>query len=213
MTTKSGVIYSKMMWRLIDLAFALFFLVLTGPLLLLISMLTKLDSTGPVLYKPEMIGKHGRAFRLFRFRTMQVASRHVSPDQRWTRIGSFIRNYSLDHLPMLLNLLKGDLTIIGPCPMEREAVDMQRPDWQEYFRVEPGLFNAAVLALGGAWTATRISDPTLNQELELEYLKERSALSDLGLFWKSIRAYFRSRGNVKARGEPDPALDQRLNRE
>lgn len=199
------------MRRLIDLAFALFFLVLTGPLLLLISILIKLDSTGPVLYKPEMIGKHGKAFRLLRFRTMHVDSRNVPSEQRWTRIGSFIRNYSLDHLPMLLNLLKGDLTIIGPRPMESEAVNMQSPDWQEYFQVKPGIINPAVLTLGSAWTATRKSHPTLNQEIELEYLKRRSTLSDLGLFWRGIRAYFRSRGNVKARGKPDPALDQRLN--
>ena len=201
-----------MMRRLVDSIFALSLLVLTGPLLLLISILVKLDSSGPVLYTPEMIGKNGRVFRLFRFRTMHVGSSSVSSQKRLTRVGSFLRDYSLDHLPMLLNLLKSDLTIIGPRPMEREIVDMQSLSWQEYFQVKPGILNVAVLKLGKAWTPTRTSHPMLNQELELEYLKERSTRSDLKLFWKALEAYFWSRGNIKARGEPDPSVKHRVNK-
>ena len=200
------------MRRLVDCISALSLLILTGPLLLLISILIKLDSSGPVLYTPEMIGKNGRVFRLFRFRTMHMNSNSESSEQRWTRIGNLIRNYSLDHLPMLMNLLKGDLTIIGPRPMEREIVDMHSPSWQEYFEVKPGILNIAVLKLGRAWTRTRTSHPTLNQELELEYLKARSTRSDFKLFWKALHTYILSRGNIKARGEPDRSLKKRLNK-
>jgi lipopolysaccharide/colanic/teichoic acid biosynthesis glycosyltransferase len=210
-TAENRVIYSKMMRRLVDCISALSLLALTGPFQLLISILIKMDSSGPVFYTPEMVGKDGRAFRLFRFRTMRVDSGNSSPEGQWTRVGIFIRNYSLDHLPMLLNLLKGDLTLIGPRPMEREAVNMQSPVWQEYFRVKPGLINSAVLALGSAWTSTRMSHPALNQEIEIEYLRGRSTWSDLELFWKAVRAYFRSQGNVKARGKPVDAVQQRLN--
>lgn len=201
-----------MMRRLIDVVFALFMLVLTSPLMFLVALLIKVDSTGSVLYAPQMIGKNGRLFRLLRFRTMEVAQGAVNSEQRLTRVGSFIRNYSLDHLPMLLNLLKGDLTIIGPRPMEYEAVDLHDPGWQQYFRAKPGMFNYAVLKLGKRWTSVRASHPTLNQELELEYLQQRSSISDLQLFWDAIRAYIVSRGNIKARGKPDGALEQRLDR-
>jgi putative colanic acid biosynthesis UDP-glucose lipid carrier transferase len=108
-----------MIRRLLDLAFALFWLTVTAPVMLTIVILIKLDSPGPVLYVPRMIGQDGRPFRLFRFRTMHVdRPAHLRPDERLTRIGHFIRNYSLDHLPALFNLLKGDLSVVGPRPME-----------------------------------------------------------------------------------------------
>jgi sugar transferase EpsL len=80
----------------------------------------------------------------------------ISPDssieKRLTTVGRFIRNYSLDHLPMLLNLLKGDITIVGPRPMELEVVRLDDPMWQQYFQAKPGLLNYAVLKLGKMWT-------------------------------------------------------------
>jgi lipopolysaccharide/colanic/teichoic acid biosynthesis glycosyltransferase len=132
----------------VDLVFAMLGLILFLPLLLLIAILIKIDSSGPVLYDPVMMGQYGRLFRLCRFRTMYKASAALPAEQRHTRVGRFIRNYSLDHLPMLLNLLRGDLTLIGPRPMELRSVDIQDPLWKRYFEAKPGLFNYAVLRLG-----------------------------------------------------------------
>jgi len=127
----------------------------------------------------------------------------LTAEERLTRIGRFIQNYSLDHLPQLFNILKGDLTVVGPRPMEIEVVNMQDPIWQRYFEVKPGLVNYAVLRLGRTWTPSRATAPALNQELELEYIEKRSSLFDLHLLWKTLRALIASRGNIKARGEPD----------
>jgi lipopolysaccharide/colanic/teichoic acid biosynthesis glycosyltransferase len=157
-----------------------------------------------------MVGQHGKVFSLWRFRTRSVDHRNLSAEQGLTRVGRFIRNYSLDHLPMLINLLIGDVTLVGPCPMELEVVDVQEEIWGQYLSVKPGLFNYAVLKLGKLWTPSRMSDPALNQELELEYLQRRSAILDAGLILWLLWALIKSRGNVKARGAPDPEAERRV---
>ena len=198
------------MRRAIDLLVAIFCLVVFGPLILLIAVLIKLDSNGAILYRPKMIGQHGKQFSLFRFRTMSMDHLDLTAEQRLTPVGRFLRNYSLDHLPMLFNLLLGDLTLVGPRPMEPEVVDFGDKVWQEYFIVKPGLINYAVLKLGKRWTPSRNSHPALNQELELEYLQRRSPIYDLQLIVKSIGGLIRSKGNVKARGPVDPELERRM---
>ena len=199
------------MRRAIDLLVAISCLTVFGPLILLIAILIKLDSGGAILYKPRMVGQYGKEFSLFRFRTMSMDHVDLSAEQRLTRIGRFLRNYSLDHLPMLFNLLVGDLTLVGPRPMEIEVVDYQDKSWQLYFAIKPGLFNYAVLQLGRIWTPSRSSHPALNQELELEYFSKRSTGNDLALMMKFIWELIRSKGNVKARGSADPELERRMN--
>jgi lipopolysaccharide/colanic/teichoic acid biosynthesis glycosyltransferase len=192
-----------MVRRLIDLTFAVFWLIVTAPVILAIAVLIRLDSSGPALYTPTMIGRNGRLFRLFRFRTMHVdAPAHLSPDEKLTRVGRFIRNYSLDHLPQLFNVLSRDLSVIGPRPMEPEFVDVQGPTWQKYFQVKPGLFHYAVLMLGRTFGPSSGGNLGLKQELELEYIQKRSLLFDLQLFWRTVVAHIASKGNVKVRGVP-----------
>ena len=192
------------MRRLIDIVFAIFWLIITTPVFLLIAILIRVDSSGRVFYSPQMVGHNGKKFALFRFRTMSPEAHQLGNEQRLTRIGSILRNYSLDHLPQLINLVKGDLTIIGPRPMELHIVNLQEPVWQQYFRVKPGLFNYAVVKLGKSWTPSRSTHPNLNQELELEFQQKRSVTADLQLFAQFVRKFLVSRGNIKARGEPDP---------
>ena len=191
------------MRRMIDILFAVLSLVVMLPLLLLIALLLRVDSYGPVFYRPKMVGWNGEVFSLFRFRTMHT---DVGAKQRFTRVGHLIRNYSLDHLPQLFNLLKGDLTLIGPRPMEVDIVDLQDPLWQQYVSSKPGLINYAIYKLGKEWTRSRSSRPELNQELELEYLKQRSISSDAKLFVQSLWKLAASKGNIKERGETEPDL-------
>lgn len=195
--------------RLLDLMFVLFCLIVTVPVILVIAILIKLDSPGPVLYRPQMIGKNGKPFRLFRFRTMRIdVPAHLSPEEKLTPVGRFIRNYSLDHLPTLVNVLRGDISVIGPRAMEPEFVDLQDPIWQRYFSVRPGFFNYAVLKLGKTFGPSKANNLPLKQELELEYIQRQSLWFDFKLFARFIWAHIVSGGNVKARGEPDPAAKQ-----
>ena len=191
------------MRRLIDIVFAIFWLIITAPVFVLIAILIRVDSPGSVFYPPQMVGHHGKTFALFRFRTMSPEPHHSGNEQGPTRTRRILRNYSLDHLPQLTNLLKGDLTIVGPRPMELNVVDLQEPVWQQYVQVKPGLFNYAVLKLGKSWTPSRSTNPDLNQELELEFQQRRSTAADLQLFVRFVRIFLLSRGNIKARGEPE----------
>jgi lipopolysaccharide/colanic/teichoic acid biosynthesis glycosyltransferase len=196
--------------RLFDLIFALSCLIIAAPAILVIAVLIKSSSPGPVLYAPQMVGENGRLFRLLRFRTMRAdETARLSPDERLTRVGRFIRNYSLDHLPTLVNILKGDIGVIGPRPMEPEFVDLQDLTWQRYFRVRPGFFNYAVLKLGRTFGHSKTDNLPLKQELELEYIQKQSFVFDLQLFLRFVWAHIASGGNLKMRGKPDPALKDR----
>ncbi len=191
------------MRSIIDILFALLGMIVMLPLILLIAVLIQIDSPGPVFYKPGMVGWNGKVFSLFRFRTMYI---NVDKENEFTRVGRFIRNYSLDHLPQLFNLLTDDLTLIGPRPMEVDAVDLHDPTWQQYIQAKPGLINYAIYKLGKEWTPSRSTRPELNQKLELQYLKQRSIRSDIKLFLQSLWKFIASRGNIKARGDTDSDL-------
>lgn len=198
------------MRRTIDLVLALEFLVITFPLFVVVALAIKLNSPGPIFYAPQMLGQFGKPFRLYRFRTMYMDHAQRAESQRFSPVGEFIRHYSLDHLPLLINLLRGDVTLVGPRPMEPSRVDLEEVTWQRYCRAKPGVFNYAVLQLGRKWTPASTSHPSLNQELELEYGQRRTPWQDARLVIRWFRGLIASRGNVKARGEPDSDADQRI---
>ena len=197
------------MRRVIDIVFSIVWLSITAPLMTLIALLIRIESPGPILYTSHMVGQNGRVFSLLRFRTLSTVMTDSGIQQRLTRAGALIRNTSLDHLPMLVNLLHGDLTLVGPRPMEIQVVELTDPMWQQYFQVRPGVVNYAVLKLGKSWTPSRLSNPNLNQVLELDYYQKRSSMLDLQLFIQWLVAYITSRGNVKARGIPDPEAEHK----
>ncbi len=200
-----------MLRRACDIGVALLGLGLLGPAMLALACWVRRDSPGPALYVPKMVGQGGRLFPLLRFRTMALdRPPQLGDAARLTRVGRVLRERSLDHLPMLVNLLLGHVTLVGPRPMEPARVDLADPAWREYFGVRPGLFNAAVLRLGRAWAPSQARRPELNRALEREYLRGRSARGDLALVLRSLGALVRSRGNIKARKPPDPDLRDRL---
>ena len=201
-----------MVRRALDLIVAVVGLIVLGPLMLLVALAIKIESRGPAFYNRHMVGHRGRPFDLFGFRTMTVGSEAQVLTERLTRVGRLVRNISLDHLPQLLNLLHGDVSIIGPRAMEIDVVDLSDPVWRRYVSVRPGLMSYAVLQLGRRWTPARATQPTLNQELELVYLEKRSAVFDIALALQGLRALVASGGNVKARGETDSDAGVRLNR-
>lgn len=189
------------MKRAIDILFAIVGLLITAPLLTVIALLIKLGSSGPILYSSPMVGENGKVFSLFRFRTMTLGA-----ERKLTHVGRFIRNYSLDHLPTLINLFRGDITIIGPRAMEIGVVDFENQTWQWYLQLMPGLSNYAVLKLGKLWTPKRVSEPALNQELEIQYRQKKTAILDSHLFMQFLWAYIVSGGNVNSRVKPDREL-------
>jgi lipopolysaccharide/colanic/teichoic acid biosynthesis glycosyltransferase len=193
------------MKRLFDLCVASLILLITAPLMFIIVILIRLDSAGSVMYASPRVGKHGKPFGMLRFRTVDIHKpSHLSMRERMTRVGRFIRNYSLDDVPNVFNILKGDLSVIGPRPTEPERVDLADPIWQEILSVQPGVISPAILQLAIHYNS---SPAALKQQLELDYVQHRSFGYDLALFKQGLRGYVISRGNWKARGKPSVEVD------
>jgi Bacterial sugar transferase len=152
-------------------------------------------------------GRGGRPFHLLTFRTM--AGDEGAPEDRLTAVGRAIRRSSLDHLPMLVDVLRGDLSLVGPRPMEPERVDLADPAWGRVLTVRPGLVSYASLRLGRTYNASPMAE---RQRLELEYVARSSLRLDLRLCGQAVEALVRSRGNVKARGRPSVEPRRRTSR-
>jgi lipopolysaccharide/colanic/teichoic acid biosynthesis glycosyltransferase len=154
------------MKRLFDIACSIAILSITAPLLIVVIILITLESRGPALYRSLRMGRNGRRFGMLRLRTMErlYEPADAVSERVETRVGHVMRNYSIDDLPNLWNVLKGDMSIIGPRATEPHLVDLASPEWQTILSVKPGWVGNAVLSLGSAFNA---SSPALRQTLEL----------------------------------------------
>lgn len=146
-----GRLYASGGKRALDVAASLAGLVVLSPLLLAVAVLLKLADPGPVLFSQERVGRYFRPFRLFKFRTMRVASGTGGPqvttggDPRVTPIGRFLRRTKLDELPQLFNVLRGDMSLVGPRPEVPKYVELFRRDYGEVLSVRPGITDHAAI--------------------------------------------------------------------
>ena len=195
------------MKRLFDIAASGLGLLALGPGLILLAILIKLEDGGPVFYRGERVGRHGRGFRIFKFRTMVVhADRIGGPsasdsDPRITRIGRTLRRYKLDELPQLINVLKGEMSLVGPRPEVRHYTDQFTEEEQAILSVRPGISDWASIwnadegaLLAGAEDpehvyATRIRPTKLR--LQLKYVREQSFFTDLKIIFLTALAVAR----------------------
>lgn len=131
--------------RVFDLIFGSIFLLIFCLLLPFISLLIKIDSKGPIFFKQDRIGKDGKIFKMFKFRTMKYPYSDLSPftlrdDPRLTKIGKFLRRYNIDELPQIFNVLKGDMSLVGPRPISKEdRAFIELPEFQLRISVKPGI--------------------------------------------------------------------------
>lgn len=135
--------------RTIDCILSALALVLLSPLLLIVAIAVKLDSKGPILFKQKRLGLHGKEFFILKFRSMTVNAEHTGSgvysdenDPRVTRVGKFIRATSIDELPQLVNILRGDMAIVGPRPpltYHPWPIDQYTEEQMEMFSVRPGI--------------------------------------------------------------------------
>jgi len=140
------------MWkRLLDIIAGGCGLLVLSPLLLLIGLAVKLDSRGPVFYRGQRVGRYGRTFRIYKFRSMVVDAERLGPsstsadDARITRMGAWIRQHKLDELPQLINVLLGDMSLVGPRPQVGWAVDLYSDQERRLLDVRPGITDYASL--------------------------------------------------------------------
>jgi exopolysaccharide biosynthesis polyprenyl glycosylphosphotransferase len=179
--------------RLGDIAISLALLVFTLPLMLLVSLLVRLDSPGPVLYRQERVGLGGKTFTLLKFRSMKINAEPRGPawaqrrDPRVTRIGSLMRRTRIDELPQLLNVLRGEMGFIGPRPERPHFVEQLAeliPYYRERSRVKPGLTGwAQVNYPYGA----SVEDARAKLSYDLFYVQNRGLLLDLSILCATVR--------------------------
>ena len=185
--------------RTFDIVVASLAILLLSPIMLAVVLALTLEARGPVLFWSTRVGRHGRVFRLARFRTMVAAAPDVTPEARLTSVGRFIRNLSLDDAPSLFHIVRGDLSIVGPRPMEPERVARDEPVWQCILSVRPGFLSYTILQLASRYNTSPAEE---KQWLECDYVHRQSFAFDLRIIAAAITGYIASRGNVKARGKP-----------
>ncbi len=138
------------MKRIFDFLVSAAGLIILAPLLLLVAILIKLDSRGPILFKQQRVGENFRPFLIYKFRTMYADAHTTSPltigaDPRITRTGKYLRASKFDELPQLINVLKGEMSLVGPRPELPRYVDLFRSDYEQILSVRPGLTDLASL--------------------------------------------------------------------
>ncbi len=178
-------------------------LLLLSPLFLVLAIWIKLDSEGPVFYRQVRVGKNNKDFRIFKFRSMRVNADKgslvtIGEDPRITRSGRFIRKMKLDELPQLINVLIGDMSLVGPRPEVRHYVDYWTPQQMTVLCVRPGITDPASIKfrnenelMGKTDDPERFYIETLMQEkleMYLKYVSHHSLMGDLGLIFKTIAA-------------------------
>ena len=196
-----------MLKKSFDVVFAFLGLILVSPLLLVIAILIKRESPGPVFYRGERIGKNGKPFRIFKFRTMVPEAEKLGgpstagDDPRLLKIGHFLKKYQLDEIPQLINILKGEMSLVGPRPEVKMYVDMMTPgERNTILSVAPGMTDLASLWNFSEWKILEGSpDPEKTYmekirptkiKLQMEYVKNCSFLLDLKIILKTILKLF-----------------------
>lgn len=203
-----AVIIDEMIKRLFDVIFSLFGLILVLPLFLIIAILIKKESPGPVFYRGVRVGKNGKNFRIFKFRTMVPGAEKLggystpSDDPRLLKIGHFLKKYQLDELPQLINVLKGEMSLVGPRPEVPYYVDMMTEEEKKIIlSVRPGMTDLASLwnfhegeVLKGSPDPEKTYMEKVRPrkiELQIEYVKNRSFWMDLKIIFKTIIKIFK----------------------
>jgi len=195
--------FQRFLKRATDIVVSVVGLALLAPVFLLIAMAIKLDSPGPVFFRQERVGKDGRIFRIFKFRTMvQNATAHPlgyhthERDPRVTRVGRFLRAYSLDELPQFFNILAGDMSLVGPRPTLPYQVEKYNDFQRRRLLVPPGVTGLAQVSGRNQLTwPQRI-------ERDVWYVDHWSYALDLKILWQTVGVVLRREG-VYNDGTPD----------
>jgi lipopolysaccharide/colanic/teichoic acid biosynthesis glycosyltransferase len=162
-------------------------------LALVIALVIQLQSRGPVFYHCTRLGKDGRPFKHHRFRT-SIGSPYEKHWKR-TQFGRLVGNLSLDEIPMLWNLLKGEVSVVGPRPEKPERMDLSDPDWQKVLSVKPGMMGLGLLTFLDRFNAASVKDRI---QPEVYYVENQSFLLDVQILFKTLYYWLRM-GHLKGR--------------
>ena len=191
-----------MLKRIFDIILSLFGLIILLPFMLIIAILIKLDSKGPVFFKQIRVTKNAREFKIFKYRTMRVGSDKysqitVGKDNRITKVGAFLRKYKLDEIPQLINVLLGDMSLVGPRPEVPKYVALYTKEQKEILKVRAGITDYASIEFSDENDLLASEeDPEkayiekiMPKKIELnkKYLSEISILTDIKIILLTIK--------------------------
>jgi exopolysaccharide biosynthesis polyprenyl glycosylphosphotransferase len=198
--------FGRLVKRLLDVTVAGLALIVTAPVMLVVALLIRLDSPGPIVFRQQRVGEGGRLFCMYKLRTMvpdaekreselmvresdgRIVFRKRPQDPRLTRLGHILRRFSLDEVPQFVNVLKGDMSLVGPRPELPVIVEGYHPWQRKRFAVPPGMT--------GWWQVQGRSQQPLHLRTEddLYYIQNYSLILDLRILWKTIGAVISGRG-------------------
>jgi len=189
-----------MIRRALDIVVSAVALLITSPLIALVVLAIRLESAGHPIYRQRRIGRDGRPFDVLKLRTMVDGAEHIGAglavnenDSRITRVGALLRRTSLDELPNLLNVLRGEMSLIGPRPTVPVQVEQYTDRQRERLQIKPGI-------TGWAQVNGRTALPWSERiELDLYYLEHRSAALDLRIMWRTVAMVLGGSGLYKGR--------------
>ena len=196
-----------MLKRAFDIAVAATVLLLLSPVIIILALVVRLESPGPVLFGQQRVGRGGKRFTIYKFRTMrpdaQGRNEIVVPQvsdfttyvfdpleggRQYTRIGRFLRSSSLDELPNLANVLRGDMSIVGPRPEVPELVDQYLPEYHRRHNVKPGITGLAQIS----GRASLTYEETMHYDLQ--YVDDHSFVRDLAILARTVPTVISRRG-------------------
>jgi len=195
-----------MIKRMFDLFVALMGLFLTWPLLAIIAIAVKLDSPGPVFFRGQRVGRFGHRFSMYKFRSMVAGAARKGPgitasgDARVTRIGKILRRTKLDELPQLINVVRGEMSLVGPRPEDPRYVALYTPEQRRVLSVRPGVTSMASVKYRNEeaiLSQGNLDDVYVNKVMpeklavDLAYLDEQTFWRDLGVLGLTLLALFR----------------------
>lgn len=190
------------MKRLFDFVMSLMGIIVLSPIILIVALAVKLTSPGPMLFKQRRIGKNNNEFQIYKFRTMRIDTPNVpthlleNPEQWITPVGKFLRKTSLDELPQLFNILKGEMSIVGPRPALYNQIDLKE------MRTEAGVHKLVPGLTGWAQINGRDEIPlSLKVKLDKEYLEKKNFFFDIKIIFMTVLSVLKSEGVQEGKNE------------
>jgi lipopolysaccharide/colanic/teichoic acid biosynthesis glycosyltransferase len=186
--------------QVFDFSFAFLSLLVLSPFLILLALLIRFSGRGPVIYTQDRVGRNGKPFSIFKFRSMVYDAEAGVPllsgnnEERITRIGGFIRKYRIDEIPNLINVLRGEMSVVGPRPERRFFIDQivkKAPLYAELQNVKPGVTSWGQIKYG---YASSVDEMIERLDYDLYYMKHRSLWFDLKIIFYTVGTVLRGKG-------------------
>lgn len=183
-----------------DILLSLLALIILSPLILILSVIIIISGKGPVIYSQDRVGKSGRPFVIYKFRSMKYDAETGVPmlsgtnEERITRIGRYLRKYRIDEIPNFINVLKGEMSVVGPRPERQFFIDQivkRNPQFRELLRIKPGVTSWGQVKYG---YATNVDEMLERLEYDLYYLKNRSLWFDMKILLYTLGTILQGKG-------------------